>query len=131
MDHQERVSYSALFNAHVDPLRRRPPRRVARRREPQGLAQDYPLYSVADYARRRAEGPVSWRDLYPAYVFALTSHSQDWPRGTDDTDAELAALWEQVRGASRWNWQRVRPVIEDAWQALDHMPNAAIHSARQ
>ena len=112
-----------------------PPRRalrpVRRGLDAGALAQDYRHYAWADYERRRRSQAVSWRDVYPAYVFARTSHSADWPRGGDEqTDAGLAVLWEQARGASRWSWARARPVVEDAWLALDHMPSAAVHPPR-
>ena len=129
MERYVRQPATALFNAYLPPPRGRG--LSWRAREPGGDPQDYQHYAWADFARRRRTGAVSWRDLYPAYVFARISHRADWPRGADDTEAELAALWEQARGASRWAWPKVRPVVEDAWQALDRMPSAAVHGARQ
>ncbi len=90
-------------------------------------AQDFVQYSLDDYARRR-RGALRWRDLQPAYAFALASHAADWPRGNADTEAELAEHWEQARGGSRLRWEQVRGVIEDAWMALDRMPVAAVHA---
>jgi len=96
--------------------------------ESHGVAQDYRHYSLVDYQRRRRRGGPTWRDLYPAYVFARRTHAEDWPR-TDDSDEALAAQWEQMRGESRLSWRRARAVVEDAWLALDHMPIAAVHEA--
>ncbi len=45
--------------------------------------------------------------------------------GTADTCEELAEHWEQMRGHSRLSWSQARPVVEDAWRALDHIPAAA------
>ena len=99
--------------------------------EPDGVAQDYSHYSLADYQRRRRRGGPSWRDLHPAYAFALMTHAADWPRASDaGVEDELAAQWERMRGASRLSWRRARPVVEDAWLALDHIPVAAVHGAR-
>ena len=93
-----------------------------------GIAQDYRHYSLVDFQRRRRRGGPTWRDLYPAYEFARRTHAADWPRAPDIDDA-LAAQWEQMRGASRLTWRRARAVIEDAWRALDYMPEAAVHGA--
>jgi len=85
-----------------------------------------------DYERRRANGHRNWRDLCPVYAFALTTHAADWPRGGDaDTSEELAAHWEQMRGQSRLGWSQARPVVEDAWRALDHIPAAAVRPLLQ
>ena len=111
MERYERQPASPRFDAPLLPPRRRAGGRHVQQSD--GDAQDYPQYARADFARRRT-GAVSWRDLYPAYVFARISHRADWPRGTDNTEAELAALWEQLRGGSRLSWARVRPVVEDA-----------------
>lgn len=122
------------------PFERRPDRRLfAAPLDPQlpamlpplesGVAQDYRHYSLVDYQRRRRRGGPTWRDLYPAYEFARRTHAADWPR-TADIDDALAAQWEQMRGSSRLSWRRARVVIEDAWQALDHMPEAAVHEVR-
>lgn len=115
-----------LFNAHLGAIRRG----QFRRRPPDSaeVAQDFLQYSLADYAKRRRSGVNRWRDVYPAYAFALASHAGDWPRGTDDTEAELAAHWEQARGESRLEWAQARAVVEDAWLALDRMPAAAVHA---
>ncbi|MBV6831131.1 hypothetical protein KWH18_19360 [Xanthomonas campestris pv. viegasii] len=37
--------------------------------------------------------------------------------------------WDSMRGASRLDWPHVRDIVEDAWLALDHIPEAAIHGA--
>lgn len=98
----------------------------------QAVAQDYLQYLRWDYERRRGHGHRHWRDLSPAYAFALTTHAAHWPRGGGDhTDAELAEHWEQMRGASRLDWAHARAVVEDAWLALDHMPAPAVHGLLQ
>ncbi|WP_369978011.1 hypothetical protein [Xanthomonas bundabergensis] len=114
-----------LFNAHLDPL---PPAAHRRGAGPRPHdAPDYRQYSLADYRQRRARHGTAWRDLCPAYAFALRTHAGGWPRGpVADTDGELAAHWEQVRGESQLDWRQARPVIEDAWQALDHLPAPAL-----
>ncbi|WMJ71109.1 hypothetical protein [Stenotrophomonas sp. 24(2023)] len=123
----------SVFNVHLDPLGARSAQRRARQAaEPQAVAQDYQQYMRSDYERRRSQGHRSWRDLCAAYAFALSTHAADWPRGGDaDTDEELAAHWEQMRGQSRLSWQQARPVVEDAWMALDHMPAAAVRPLLQ
>jgi len=122
----------SVFNALLDPLGARTPlRRTRRREDPQAVAQDYLQYMRSDYEQRRSQGRRSWRDLYPAYAFALTTHYADWPRGADDTDGELAEHWEQMRGQSRLGWHQARAVVEDAWLALDHMPATAVHGLLQ
>ncbi len=130
MQFLERRATSPLFNAYLDP---RPARRSRARRaaDSNAVAQDFLQYSLSDYDQRRARGALTWRDLGPAYAFALTSHCADWPRATDDDlDRELAAQWELLRGESRLQWRQVRQVVEDAWRALDQMPAAAVHEAR-
>lgn len=121
---------SPAFNALLHPLAGAPAPRRARRRpgeDPQAVAQDYLQYMLADYERRRGRGSRRWDDLCPAYAYALTTHAADWPRGGDETtENALAMHWEQVRGPSRLPWAEARPVVEDAWLALDHMPVAAI-----
>jgi hypothetical protein len=98
--------------------------------DPQAVAQDFHHYSLADYRRRRRRGGPSWRDLCPAYAFAQLTHAADWPRAAaDGAEDELAAQWERMRGSSRLSWRRARPVVEDAWLALDHIPAAAVHAA--
>ena len=91
------------------------------------VAQDFVQYSLDDYARRR-RGARGWLDLQPAYAFARATHAADWPRGSGDTDVELAEHWEQARGGSRLRWEQVRDLVEDAWLALDRMPVAAVHA---
>ncbi len=130
MQRFERRSVQQAFNAHLDPLPAEGNRRARRAPENSAVAQDFLQYSLHDYDRRRRQGAL-WRDLCPAYTFALNTHLDDWPRGIDGTDQELAAHWEQVRGESRLDWEQVRPVIEDAWLALDHMPSRVIRELRQ
>jgi len=115
-----------LFNVHLDPLPVAPqPDRTDGPRPHD--APDYRQYSLADYRQRRARHGTPWRDLCPAYAFALRTHAGGWPRAPmADTDGELAAHWEQVRGESHLDWRQARQVIEDAWQALDHLPAPAL-----
>ncbi|WP_411849359.1 hypothetical protein ACLB90_09975 [Stenotrophomonas sp. LGBM10] len=132
MPRLDRRAVPALYNAYLQPERSGRRSRRERMEEPQAVAQDYLQYMRNDYEQRRAQGRRSWRDLYPAYAFALTTHYADWPRGTgDDTDGELAEHWEQMRGQSRLGWPQARAVVEDAWLALDHMPAAAVHGLLQ
>ena len=131
MPRLDRRAAPALYSTYLPPCRR-VQARGASAEEPQAVAQDYLQYMRNDYERRRAHGRRSWRDLYPAYTFALTTHYADWPRGADeDTDGELAEHWEQMRGQSRLGWQQARGIVEDAWLALDHMPAAAVHGPLQ
>ncbi|WP_049456679.1 hypothetical protein [Stenotrophomonas maltophilia] len=118
----------SVFNALLDPFGQRTAQRRTRRHEdPQAVAQDYLQYMLSDYEERRGPGHRNWRDLCPVYAFALTTHAADWPRGdAADTCEELAEHWEQMRGQSRLNWSQARPVVEDAWRALDHIPAAAV-----
>jgi hypothetical protein len=132
MPRLDRRTAPALFSAYPQPPRTT--RRVRRERteEAQAVAQDYLQYMRSDYERRRGHGHRSWRDLYPAYAFALTTHYADWPRGNDDdTAGELAEHWEQMRGQSRLGWAQARSIVEDAWLALDHMPPTAVHGLLQ
>ncbi|WP_343231272.1 hypothetical protein ACE15N_00535 [Xanthomonas campestris pv. passiflorae] len=119
-----------MFSAHVEPA---PPRRAHRTSpvpDTAGMAQDFHCYSLADYQCRRRRGGPTWRDLSPAYAFARFTHAADWPRGADiDCEQALAAQWDSMRGASRLDWPHVRDIVEDAWLALDHIPEAAIHGA--
>ncbi len=116
-----------LFNAHLDPLPAAPPGRHDATSPLPHAAADYRQYSLADYRQRRDRLGTPWRDLCPAYAFALRTHAGGWPRAPmADTDGELAAHWEQVRGESCLDWRQARPVIEDAWQALDHLPAPAL-----
>jgi hypothetical protein len=125
----ERRPDRRLF-VQLEPSPRAMPLGGLSRAEPAGVAQDYRHYSLADYQRRRRRGGPSWRDLYPAYAFALLTHAADWPRAPDEgVEDELAAQWERMRGSSRLSWRRARPVVEDAWLALDHIPVAAVHEA--
>lgn len=126
----ERRPDRSLLQCHLEPL---PPRgrrrRQLRERGAGAIAQDYDQWMLADYARRRARGGPPWRDLRPAYAFARATHADDWPREDTEAQAALAAHWEQVRGESHLAWARARPVVEDAWRALDHMPAAAVHGS--
>ncbi|MNV23308.1 hypothetical protein D3C71_1143170 [compost metagenome] len=124
LDRTENRAPPSLFNADPAVMRRG---RLNRSKHDAGeVAQDFVQYSLDDYARRR-RGAQRWRDLQPAYAFALVTHAADWPRGNADTEVELAEHWEQSRGESRLRWEQVRGVIEDAWLALDRMPIAAVH----
>lgn len=114
----------SLFSADPKVMRRGRLRRQTHAADE--VAQDFVQYSLDDYARRR-RGAMGWRDLQPAYAFALATHAADWPRGSFDTDAELAEHWELARGDSRLGWEQVRALVEDAWLALDRMPVAAVH----
>jgi hypothetical protein len=122
-----------VFNALLDPLSARSPKRGSRRHpDPQAVAQDYLQYMLTDYEARRGHGQRNWRDLCPVYAFALTTHAADWPRGGDvDTCEELAAHWDQMRGQSRLDWAQAWPVVEDAWRALDHIPATAVRPLLQ
>lgn len=131
MPRLDRRAAPALFNAYLQPERSGRRARRDRAEDAQAIAQDYLQYMRSDYEQRRSHGRRSWRDLYPAYAFALTTHYADWPRGADDTDGELAEHWEQMRGQSRLGWYQARAVVEDAWLALDHMPAAAVHGLLQ
>lgn len=124
-DRVEHRPAPTLFRADPSVIRRGRLQRSAHAADE--VAQDFVQYSLDDYARRR-RGALRWRDLQPAYAFALVTHAADWPRGSADTEAELAAHWEQSRGESRLGWEKVRGVIEDAWLALDRMPTAAVHA---
>ncbi len=107
-------------------------RRTRRHEDPQAVAQDYLQYMLSDYEERRGQSHRNWRDLCPVYAFALTTHAADWPRGdAADTCEELAEHWEQMRGQSRLGWSQARPVVEDAWRALDHIPAAAVRPLLQ
>jgi hypothetical protein len=103
----------SVFNARQDPLARRPTprrRRYLPPEDPQAVAQDYLQYMLNDYEARRRQAHRSWRDLCPAYAFALTTHAANWPR---------------------LRWQTARTVVEDAWVALDHMPASALRPLLQ
>ncbi len=130
MTPSERRLDRSLVHCHLDPLPRRWRRRCALPAEPAATAQDFVHYALRDYAQRRCQGGPSWRDLRPAYAFALATHAADWPRGAADTEGDLAQQWEQMRAESRLDWTRARAVVEDAWHALDHMPAAVVHGAR-
>ncbi|APP77848.1 hypothetical protein [Xanthomonas vesicatoria] len=125
---QDRRPDRRLFSAHADPAA---PKRTQRQRsspDAVGVAQDFQCYSQADYQRRRRRGGPTWRDLSPAYAFARLTHAADWPRGSDmQCEQALAAQWDSMRGESRLDWPHARTVVEDAWLALDHIPQAAIH----
>ncbi|WP_414492593.1 hypothetical protein [Stenotrophomonas maltophilia] len=123
----------SVFNALLDPLGQRTAQRRTRRHEdPQAVAQDYLQYMLSDYEERRGQSHRNWRDLCPVYAFALTTHAADWPRGdAADTCEELAEHWEQMRGHSRLSWSQARPVVEDAWRALDHIPATAVRPLLQ
>lgn len=127
---EDRRSDRRLLSALVEPA---PPTRAHRKsRVPDtaGVPQDFHCYSLADYQRRRRRGGPTWRDLSPAYAFARITHAADWPRGADaNCEQALAAQWDSMRGASRLDWPQVRDIVEDAWLALDHIPEAAIHGA--
>jgi hypothetical protein len=132
MPRLDRRAAPALFNAYLQPERSARRDRRRRAEEPEAVAQDYLQYMRSDYERRRSQGRRTWKDLYPAYTFALTTHYADWPRGDDDdTDGELAEHWEQMRGQSRLGWPQARAIVEDAWMALDQMPAAAVHGPLQ
>ena len=90
MPRLDRRAAPALFNAYLQPERSGRRARRDRAEDAQAIAQDYLQYMRSDYEQRRSHGRRSWRDLYPAYAFALTTHYADWPRGADDTDGELA-----------------------------------------
>lgn len=134
MNRPERPAPS-VFNSRRDPLAASPAQRRARRQQredPQAVAQDYLQYMLNDYDDRRRQAHRSWRDLCPAYAFALTTHAANWPRGGgEDTEGELAAQWELMRGESRLRWPKAREVVEDAWLALDHMPAPAVRPLLQ
>ncbi|WP_324250838.1 hypothetical protein ACDH70_11975 [Xanthomonas axonopodis pv. poinsettiicola] len=119
-----------LFSAHLDPASPKRAQHNVLVSDPVGVAQDFHYYSLADYQRRRRRGGPTWRDLSPVYAFARVTHAADWPRGADaQCEQALAAQWESMRGSSRLDWQHARDIVEDAWLALDHIPDAAVHGA--
>ncbi|NIJ88555.1 hypothetical protein FHR49_001342 [Xanthomonas campestris] len=125
---QDRRPDRRLFSTSADPTLPKRTHRASAVVDADGVAQDFRCYSRADYHRRRRRGGPTWDDLAPAYAFARVTHAADWPRGADaQCEQALAAHWDSMRGGSRLDWPHVRAIVEDAWLALDHIPDAAVH----
>ena len=76
---------------------------------------------------RRMRPDLEWDDARPAYALALAAHAVLCEALDDDREQLLAAHWQQLRGSSRLDWSRARPLLADGCRALDRLDPLAMH----
>ena len=76
---------------------------------------------------RRTRPDLEWDDARPAYALALAAHAVLCEALDDDREQLLAAHWQQLRGSSRLDWSRARPLLADGCRALDRLDPLAMH----
>lgn len=75
---------------------------------------------------RRLHGELRWDDARPAYALALAAHAVLCDALDDEREQLLAQHWEQLRGGSRLDWARARPLLADGCRALDRIDPLAM-----
>ena len=78
-------------------------------------------------AVRRVRPELDWNDARPAYALALAAHAVLCEALDDEREQLLAAHWERLRGGSRLDWSRARPLLADGCRALNRLDPLAMH----
>jgi hypothetical protein len=76
---------------------------------------------------RRLRPELAWDDARPAYALALAAHAVLCEALDDDREQLLAAHWDRLRGDSRLDWTRARPLLADGCRALERLDPLAMH----
>lgn len=76
---------------------------------------------------RRLRPELAWDDARPAYALALAAHAVLCEALDDGREQLLAAHWDALRGDSRLDWARARPLLADGCRALERLDPLAMH----
>lgn len=76
---------------------------------------------------RRIRPELDWDDARPAYALALAAHAVLCEALDDEREDLLAAHWDRLRGRSRLDWTRARPLLADGCRALNRLDPLAMH----
>ena len=76
---------------------------------------------------RRMRPELDWDDARPAYALALAAHAVLCEALDDEREELLASHWEGLRGRSRLDWPRARPLLADGCRALNRLDPLAMH----
>lgn len=76
---------------------------------------------------RRLRPELAWDDARPAYALALAAHAVLCAALDDEREQVLAAHWISLRGDSRLDWSRARPLLADGCRALERLDPLAMH----
>jgi hypothetical protein len=76
---------------------------------------------------RRMRPELDWNDARPAYALALAAHAVLCEALDDEGEDLLAMHWEGLRGGSRLDWSRARPLLADGCRALSRLDPLAMH----
>jgi hypothetical protein len=76
---------------------------------------------------RRLRPELAWDDARPAYALALAAHAVLCEALDDEREEVLAAHWDSLRGESRLDWTRARPLLADGCRALERLDPLAMH----
>ena len=76
---------------------------------------------------RRLRPELAWDDARPAYALALAAHAVLCEALDDEREQLLAAHWDTLRGESRLDWARARPLLADGCRALERLDPLAMH----
>ena len=76
---------------------------------------------------RRVRPDLAWDDARPAYALALAAHAVLCEALDDEREDLLAAHWDRLRGGSRLDWSRARPLLADGCRALNRLDPLAMH----
>ena len=64
---------------------------------------------------------LSYDDYGPAYRIGIAHRLGDaGARDWDDSETQLASLWQRHKGLSRLQWKEAREAIHAAWLRVDH-----------
>ncbi|MEO8365467.1 MAG: hypothetical protein ABI538_04595 [Pseudoxanthomonas sp.] len=116
------------FRHHLERLRRAPGRVEDCLAYPSmfDVPEAFEVWSVADFKRRRAcNAALMWVDACPAYALAVATHAMYGHAVMLESDDELDAQWDELRGHSNLDWQRAREIVLGAWSALDNLALAS------
>lgn len=75
----------------------------------------------------RLHPELRWEDARPVYALALSAHAVLCEVLDDEREQLLASHWDRLRGGSRLDWSRARPLLADGCRALDRLDPLAMH----
>lgn len=83
-------------------------------------ADEFAAFSANDFRRRaRLHPDVAWEDACHAYALAAATHPDLGGRLDLNTEMQLEAHWQHLRGDSDLEWTMARTLLRETWRWLD------------